>query len=498
MSPYPVHVRARPDTAPSRWLWLVKWLLLIPHFIVLAFLWVAFVALTLIAYVAVLVTGRYPGSIFHFNVGVLRWSWRVGYYGYQALGTDRYPPFTLGEVSDYPAGLSIAGPPRPPRWLPLLAWLFAVPHLIIIGALNGAATQEIHNGNNATTTVPVSVVAAAVLVCGVALLFTGRRLPGLHDLLVGIARWTFRTVAYVALLTDRYPPFRLDQDRDGPDDGPMPTMSAPPSAAPSPPASAAAPSAASGSVAGRVVALVAGVLVLFTSVGLIIGGSAVLVLDGARDDTGAVTGPTLSVASPTGAVTVEGIQAGDFWARSLSGNGDIRITATSPTGTELFLGIAPEADVDRWLAGTAHDELVDAYTPDSTRYDRADGELRAVPPPGDQDFWTTTASGSAGVVLDWAATDGSYAIVLANVDGSPGVAATATVATRIPGLAPLGWGLIGAGAVLAVVAFGLIWLGAAGLGRRHAVTTGSHTDPLGPGGATPEPPELTQRPTAAG
>jgi hypothetical protein len=220
MSPaaYPLSVRARFDQ-PNRWLWLVKWLLLIPHYIVLAFLWLAFVVVTLIAFFSILFTTRYPRGLFDFNVGVLRWSWRVNYYGYTALATDRYPPFTLADVADYPARLEIDYPQQFNRWLPLVKWLLALPQYVLVGALLGsgyAVASDMDNDRGFALSGP-SLLGACVLIAAVGLLFTARYPAGLYDLVVGINRWSYRLMAYVALMTDRYPPFRLDQGGDDPE-----------------------------------------------------------------------------------------------------------------------------------------------------------------------------------------------------------------------------------------------------------------------------------------
>jgi hypothetical protein len=132
---YPVRLTGELDPNLSRWLWLVKMFLAIPHFVVLAFLWVAFLVTTVIAGFAIVFTGRYPRSLFDFNVGVLRWNWRVGFYVYAALGTDRYPPFSLARA-EYPADLDVAYPERLSRGLVLIkSWLLAFPHLIIVGLI---------------------------------------------------------------------------------------------------------------------------------------------------------------------------------------------------------------------------------------------------------------------------------------------------------------------------------------------------------------------------
>ncbi|WP_369029687.1 DUF4389 domain-containing protein [Streptomyces adonidis] len=198
----PVRVNAILDAPLSRWVWLAKWILAFPHYVVLFFLWVAFTLVSVAAFFSILFTERYPRTLFDFNLGVLRWSWRVAYYSYGALGTDRYPPFSLGEEPDYPARLDIAYPERLSRGLVLVKWwLLAVPHYIVVGFFLGGYHLGWWDGG---------LVAVLTVIAALAMTVTGKYPQSLFDLILGLNRWVLRVAAYAALLTDAYPPFRLD------------------------------------------------------------------------------------------------------------------------------------------------------------------------------------------------------------------------------------------------------------------------------------------------
>src|SRR5690348_4995033 len=136
--PYPARIDGALDPHTSRWLWIFKEILVIPHVIVLIFLWIAAFVMTVVAGIAILFTGRYPRAIFDFNVGVMRWTWRVSFYSINAFATDRYPPFSLHPKADYPADLSVDYPAQLSRGLVLVKWwLLVLPQFIIVSIFNG-------------------------------------------------------------------------------------------------------------------------------------------------------------------------------------------------------------------------------------------------------------------------------------------------------------------------------------------------------------------------
>jgi hypothetical protein len=202
-------------------MWLVKWFLAIPHFILLFFLWFAFVITTIVAGFAILFTGRYPRSLFDFNVGVMRWNWRVAFYAYAAVGTDLYPPFTL-KRANYPADFEVDYPERLSRGLVLVKWwLLSIPHLLVVAAFTNTAwrwrTEDNFIGTTYGQSAGPSLLGLLVLIAAVILLFTGRYQRPLFDLILGVDRWIYRVLAYTALMRDEYPPFRLDQGATEPE-----------------------------------------------------------------------------------------------------------------------------------------------------------------------------------------------------------------------------------------------------------------------------------------
>jgi hypothetical protein len=426
---YPLHLDARLDAPLSRWRWAVKWLLAIPHYIILAFLWVAFTVLSAFALVAIVATGKYPRGIFDFNVGVLRWTWRVQYYAFGALGTDRYPPFTLSDVADYPAHLDVEYPAHLSRGLALVKWwLLAIPHYLIVGMLVGGGWWVSRSGVYGG-----GLIALLVVIAGFALAFTGTYPAGLYDLVLGLNRWVLRVVAYAGLMTDEYPPFRIDNGGSEREH----IIKVPPPDVPTEPRPWSA---------GRVIGVVAGSLLLVTSLGLFAGGGALLWADRfSRDDAGFVTSGSERFTTSTYAIATDKMELQDSWVpRKLFDDVRIRVTGTGERA--VFLGVARTSDVNAYLGATAHATLTDW---DGSRTTESSGDAPDGLP-SSRSFWVEQASGTGTQVVTWQVTDGDWTIVAMNADGTQTVDVRADIAARAPDLGAIAAGLLGVGLVVFV------------------------------------------------
>jgi hypothetical protein len=495
-APYPVRVDARLDPPLSRGLWLVKWLLLLPHYVVLAFLWLAFTVLSVVAFFGILFTGRYPRALFDFNVGVLRWTWRVSYYGYGALGTDRYPPFTLADVPDYPAHLEVPYPERLSRGLVLVKWwLLAIPHYLIVALFVGGGIWLGTTGRYEDGWAFGGLVALLVLVAGVVLLFTGRYPRPVYDFVLGMDRWALRVAAYAALMTDAYPPFRLDLG--GPDPGTVPM--GPPPAAPTGgtavPVPAAGPSAAlssppsrpagGGWSAGRVVSVVIGAVLLLASTGFLAGGGTLLWADQTQRDGAYLMSPTVTVSTSSYAITSDSFRlegAGLDWAvDEVLGTARLEVTPRAG-GDDLFIGVGRTSAVAGYLHHVAHHRL-DGLGPrwggmGPGMMTRFGGGAPAVPP-GEAGVWTATASGPGTQALTWRPSAGNWTVVVMRADGGAGVDADMRAGATLPGAVGIAIVLFAVGGVLLVA--GALLIGLA-VPRAHVgPPTGGRPAAPGPG-----------------
>ena len=187
-STYPLRFDVDYPEKLSRWLIFVKWLLALPHFLILYALTAVADVITFIAFFAILFTGRYPRGLFDFVVNIYRWQENV--FAYYALFRDEYPPFSW-EAGKYPVTFEVDYPERLSRWMIFVKWLLAIPHIIVLLFLY--------------------IIALVVwVIVWFAILFTGRFPRGLFDFLVGVSRWSLRVNAYaLLLLRDDYPPFSL-------------------------------------------------------------------------------------------------------------------------------------------------------------------------------------------------------------------------------------------------------------------------------------------------
>jgi hypothetical protein len=441
LAPYPIRVEGRMEQT-SRWSWLVKWLLALPHFVVLAGLWLAFALSSAASFVAVATTGRYPRGLFDFNLGVMRWSWRVVFYAYGANGTDRYPPFTLADVPDYPARLQVSYPEHQLRGLPLIGWWLAgLPQYLIAALFVGGGALGFWGGVSW-----IGLIGLLVLIGAVLLLVRGTYPQSIFDLVLGLNRWVLRVIAYAALMTTEYPPFRVDSGES--DLAGAIAMPAAGTAADTPPANWS-----TRRIAG---AALASITALLAVVVLAAGAAATVFDQTGRDASGYITSSGEPYSTATFALESDGYHFGsaaEWWvARELLGSIRIQSLASG----RVFVGIAPADAANNYLAHVAHAQAADLGAQDSDFRVQPGGAPSTLP--AAQRFWVAHTSGSGEQTLTWKVRSGDWRVVVMNANGTRGVASQLSIAATFPHLLAIGLSAIGIGLLLLLLSGGTLYL----------------------------------------
>ena len=338
-----------------------------------------------------------------------------------------------------------------------------------------------------------------MLVAAVMLLFTGRYPQPIFDFVLGMNRWVLRVAAYAGLMTDQYPPFRLDMGGAEPDGrlsvlppagpgaGPGPAAAGAPAAGspaaglasddyrpalpppPLPPMPAPPPpAAATGWTAGRVIALVTGSVLALVSLGLLAGGGALLWAGQTQRQGGYLTSAASTYSTGGYALTTESIGlhsgSGD-WAGSLIGKVRIRVS-TPGTARPVFVGIAPAGAVTRYLSGVPY-TTVTSYDGNSQVTTSHQGSASPAAPQA-AGIWAAQAAGTGPQTLTWTARDGDWVLVVMNRDGARGLTVRADAGATFPALPWVAAGLLAGGVLLAAGSVLLIVLPARRVSARPA------------------------------
>jgi hypothetical protein len=334
-----------------------------------------------------------------------------------------------------PRGSRLRIPEWQRRGLPLIGWwLAALPHYVLAGVFLG--------GIGAVWAMHVGIIALLVFAGALVLLVRGAYPRELFDLVLGLNRWALRVVAYAALMTPVYPPFRLDAGEAEPGGLMIST-----------PAERLLPRERSGGA--LILAAVFGSVAAVLSLGALAGGAAALVFDQTqRDHAGYITTATSSPSTATYALVSNSYRAGTsgdlFVARDMLGTVRIRAEGVRP----LFVGIARAADVNAYLGTTQH-AVGGGFDLRSSDF-RVVGTGAPSTAPAAQRFWAARAAGAGRLTVAWTPRNGNWRIVVMNADASAGVRTQFSVEARFPQLLWIGIGLLGGAAIFALLAGGLL------------------------------------------